>query len=110
MQTPFGDIRTINYIPQCKGKDILLWCQIEDMSGYGFNLLLTKNDSSMYGDWYVLENKVSALSQERRNSPFGFTLNELPKEINNIGVTHIYELNLYPYTKDKLLSFIADRV
>lgn len=110
VQTPFGDIRTINYIPQCKGKDILLWCQVEDMSGYGFNLLLTKNDSSMYGDWYVLENKVSALSQERRNSPFGFTLNELPKEINNIGVTHIYELNLYPYTKDKLLSFIADRV
>lgn len=110
VQTLFGDIRTINYIPQCKGKDILLWCQIEDMSGYGFNLLLTKNDSSMYGDWYVLENKVSALSQERRNSPFGFTLNELPKEINNIGVTHIYELNLYPYTKDKLLSFIADRV
>lgn len=110
VQTLFGDIRTINYIPQCKGKDILLWCQVEDMSGYGFNLLLTKNDSSMYGDWYVLENKVSALSQERRNSPFGFTLNELPKEINNIGVTHIYELNLYPYTKDKLLSFIADRV
>lgn len=110
VQTPFGDIRTINYIPQCKGKDILLWCQVEDMSGYGFNLLLTKNDSCMYGDWYVLENIVSSLSREKRNSPFGFTLNELPKEINNIGVTHIYELNLYPYTKDKLLSFIADRV
>ena len=110
VQTPFGDIRTINYIPQCNGKDILLWCQVEDNMGYGFNLLLVKNDSSIYGDWYVLENEVSSLSKEKRNSPFGFTLYELPKEINNIGVTHIYELNLYPYTKDKLLSFIADRV
>lgn len=110
VQTLFGDIRTINYIPQCKGKDILLWCQVEDMSGYGFNLLLTKNDSSMYGDWYILENKVSALSQERRNSPFGFTLNELPKEIGLINAFHIYDSKLYPYTQDMLLQYIADRV
>lgn len=103
-------MRTINYIPQCNGKDILLWCQVEDNMGYGFNLLLVKNDSSIYGDWYVLENEVSSLSREKRNSPFGFTLYELPKEINNIGVMHIYKLNLYPYSKDKLLSFIADRV
>ena len=110
VQTPFGDIRTINYIPQCNGKDILLWCQVEDNMGYGFNLLLVKNDSSIYGDWYVLENKVSALSQERRNSPFGFTLNELPKEIGLINAIHIYDSKLYPYTQDILLQYIADRV
>ena len=110
VQTPFGDIRTVNYIPQCECKDILLWCQVKDISGYGFNLLLTKNDSSIYGDWYVLENKVSSLSRKKRNSPFGFTLYELPKEIGLINAMHIYDSKLYPYTQDMLLQYIADRV
>lgn len=110
VQNPFGDIRTINYIPQCKGKDILLWCQIDAYPGYGFNVLLVKNDSSIYGDWFILENTVNPLSRTNRKSPFGFTLSELPKEINNIGVMHIYNINLTQFSIDKILKFIADRV
>lgn len=110
VQSPFGDVRTVNYIPQCKRKDILLWCQVDDMLGYGFNILLLKNDDSIYGDWFILENSSNALSREKRKSPFGFQLSELPKEIELIDAMHIYVSKLYPYTKDKLLQFIADRV
>lgn len=110
VQNPFGDTRTVNYIPQCKGKDILLWCQIDVHPGYGFNILLVKNNSSIYGDWFILENSSNALSRERRTSPFGFQISELPKEIELIDAMHIYVSKLYPYSRDKLLQFIADRV
>ena len=63
-----------------------------------------------YGDWYILENSTSAFARTNRQSPFGFELSELPKEINNIGVLHIYNLNLYPFSVEKLLEYIADRI
>lgn len=110
VQNPFGDTRTVNYIPQCRGKDVLLWCDIYTHPGYGFNILLVKNDSSIYGDWFILENSSNALSRERRTSPFGFQISELPKEIELIDAMHIYVSKLYPYSTDKLLQFIADRV
>lgn len=109
VQNPLGNICTVNYIPQCNRKDILLWCQV-DCSGYGFNLLLLKNDESIYGDWFILENSPNALSREKRRSPFGFDLNELPTEIELINAAHIYDSKLFPYTKAKLLQFISDRV
>ena len=74
----------VNYIPQCKNKDIILWCQIADSLDTGFNILLLKNDDGIYGDWYILENSTSAFARTNRQSPFGFELSELPKEINNI--------------------------
>lgn len=102
--------RKVNYIPQCKNKDIILWCQIADSLYTGFNILLLKNDDGIYGDWYILENSTSAFARTNRQSPFGFELSELPKEINNIGVLHIYNLNLYPFSVEKLLEYIADRI
>lgn len=102
--------RKVNYIPQCKNKDIILWCQIADSLDTGFNILLLKNDDGIYGDWYILENSTSAFARTNRQSPFGFELSELPKEINNIGVLHVYNLNLYPFSVEKLLEYIADRV
>ena len=48
----------------------------------------------MYGDWFILTNTNSALSRQRRIEPFGFSLKELPKEINHIDALHIYDSTL----------------
>lgn len=102
--------RIVYRIPQCRKRDIILWCQVADQNNLGFNILLLKNDSSIYGDWYILENSANGFSRTSRPSPFGFGLNELPKEINNLGAVHIYDMVLTPFSEDKLLSFVAERV
>lgn len=102
--------RTINYVPQCKGRDVLAWSQVVDATGKGFNILLLKAENSMYGDWYILTNTNSALSRQRRVEPFGFSLKELPTEINHINVTHIYELTLTAFDESVLLTFLAEHV
>lgn len=105
----FGNTITQNYVPQCNNKGIILWCQVKDNAGYGFNILLLKNEESMYGDWFVLENESNAFTQGNRLSPFGFSLSELPKEIELINATHIYSSKLFPFEKKKLIQFIVDR-
>lgn len=111
VETFFGrGTKTINYLPQCNNIDIIMWCQVKDNDSLGFNLLLLKNEGSMYGDWFILENTLSAFSHENRPSPFGFSLSELPEEINLINAVHIYNSDLSPYNKYKILQFIADRV
>lgn len=101
--------RTINYIPRCKGIDILAWSQVSDLSGKGFNILLLKAKDSIYGDWYILTNTNSGLSyQRRRVEPFGFSLEELPKEINNINTVHIYNLKLSPFDESIIFEYLAD--
>ncbi len=106
----FGEKYKVNYIPKCKGKDILLWCQINDRRNLGFNLLLLKNDDSLYGDWFVLENSSSGFSRTERPSPFGFSLSELPKEINLIDAMHIYNSKLIPFSQDYFLNYIIDKI
>lgn len=102
--------RIVNYIPQCKQRDVLAWSQVSDQTGRGFNILLLKSEDSMYGDWYVLRNTNSALSRHFRAEPFGFNLEELPKEINNINVTHIYNINLLDFNESMLLQLLVDQV
>jgi len=89
-----------NYIPQCKNRDVLLWSQVCDETGHGYNLVLLKNERSLYGDWYILKNRNSGFNRSPRIEPFGFTLDELPDEIINIDAMHIYisELSLLKST------------
>ena len=100
----------VNYIPKCKNKTVILWCQLKSSDERGFNILLLENPESLYGDWFILENTVSGLSRENRPSPFGFTLSELPKEIELITAVHIYNSELLPFSSEKLLRYITDRI
>ncbi len=106
----FGSQQIINYLPKCKGKDIVLWCQVEDNENCGFNILLLKNDSGIYGDWFILENTTNGFSLNKRPSPFGFSLSELPEQIDLIYATHIYDMNLTTFSIEKVLDFISNRV
>ena len=106
----FDGVYKENYIPQCRNKDILLWCQINDRKNLGFNLLLLKNDNSLYGDWFVLENSSSGLSRTERTSPFGFNLHELPREINLIDALGKYNSKLLSFSQEYLFNYITDRI
>ena len=110
VQSRFGETYQINKAPKCEDKEVILWCQLSDNEGFGFNLLLLKNPMSIYGDWYILENTNGAFSKYERPSPFGFDLKELPEEIHYLHTLHVYNLNLFPFTDEKLIGFIAERV
>lgn len=99
--------RTINYIPKCKNREILAWSQVADSSGRGFNLILLKTDGELYGDWFILINTNSGLSRSRRIEPFGFELDELPKEIDLINATHIYNSELKSINTTDIIEFIG---
>lgn len=101
-------LRTINYIPKCENRDVLAWSQVTDSYGRGFNLLLIKVDGGLYGDWFILRNTNNGLSRSRRIEPFGFELDELPKEIELIHVTHIYCSELKPLNVADVPNFIAE--
>ena len=108
----FRDSGTIrkNYIPQCKGRNVQAWSYVRDQSGRGFNLLLLEVPGGLYGEWFVLNNTNSGFNRNPRVEPFGFTIQELPKEIVHIEATHIYNSKLSEFTQTKFLEFFADRV
>ena len=102
--------RVENYIPKCENRDILAWGQVSDKVGRGFNLILLKTVGSLYGDWFLLTNTNNGLSHSRRVEPFGFRLDELPKEIVNLHVTHIYNLKLSPLKETDIPEFLSKYV
>lgn len=102
-------ISSQNYIPQCKGRDVMAWSYLRDESARGFNILLLKRKDSLYGDWYTLHNTNSVFSRDHRPEPFGFALHELPKEIVHIGSTHIYNSELKEFDISDVENFLADR-
>lgn len=102
--------KSVNYIPQCNKRDVLLWCQVEDSERIGFNLLLLKDNDDIYGEWFILKNSTNALTTIERNSPFGFKLSELPTEINHLHATHVYSMELSNFSQDELIGYIANHI
>ena len=107
----FDDERIVkeNYIPQCEGRNIMFWAQVSDYAGLGFNLLLLESKDDIYGEWFILESESNGLYRTNRPSPFGFSLSELPKEIVHLRALHIYNMNLMPYEREKMIGFLAER-
>ena len=87
----------------------MAWSYLRDESARGFNILLLKCKDSLYGDWYILRNTNGALSKEYRAEPFGFTLQELPKEIVHLDSLHIYNSELKEFDIVDVENFLADR-
>jgi hypothetical protein len=99
--------RNEHYIPQCKNRDILAWGQISESRGTGFNHLLLKDGGALYGDWFILINTNSGFARSARPAPFGFKLDELPREIELISAMHIYNSVLKPFAIEEVLDFIT---
>lgn len=96
----FGRIqrRSETYIPKFRGKAILAWGMIENRAEYGFNLLLV-DSGDLYGDWIIMNNKnnFSHGTNKARNEPFAFSWDELPNEVRNEYVTHLYTSEYEPF-------------
>ncbi|HEY8218521.1 MAG TPA: serine/threonine-protein kinase [Methylobacter sp.] len=96
--------------PVLKGKPILAWGGIECSDKTGLNVVLVSSEVDEYGDWYLLESTHSAIAQRQDNrlDPFAFTNDELVKEIHNVGVMHIYNLNVKQLDITDLINFISN--
>lgn len=104
----FDEERSVHYTPRCLDKPVLAWsCVSESSSGFGFNLLLLKNETSMYGDWYIMTNQNSGLGNSHRAEPFGFSIKELPREIELINAIHIYKSRVIPFTNDSIYEYLG---
>lgn len=106
----WGDRRLHTTKPALKGKPVLAWGGVECPDRTGLNILLVSSETDEYGDWNLLENTHSAIAQHRDNrpDPFAFTSDELVKEIHNVGVMHIYNLNAKPLEITELLDFMSN--
>ena len=78
-----------------------------DSKEIGFNLLLLKNVDALYGDWFILTNTNSGFGRSTRPEPFGFKLDELPREIELIRAVHIYNSDLKPFAIENVLGFVS---
>lgn len=96
-----------NYIPQYKGRNILAWGEIVNRIGYGFNILML-DSGDIYGDWIIMNNKnnFSFMVGKERREPFAFSLQELPKEINSVQVTHLYRADFDEFSDTSFLELI----
>lgn len=106
----FGGVYSKQYIPQCNNRHILAWSRISDRLGIGFNLLLLRNQDSMYGDWYILHNTNNGLGNSTRVEPFGFSIEELPSEIKLINSMHIYYSKVMPFTCDYIIDYLTKHI
>lgn len=99
--------RKEEYIPQYKAKNILAWGEIINKSGYGFNILLL-DSGDIYGDWIIMNNKnnFSHMTGKERIEPFAFSLQELPAEIDNVQITHLYSADFNEFNKNSFLELI----
>lgn len=99
--------RTEYYIPQYKGKNILAWGEVSNKADYGFNLLLL-DSGEIYGDWIIMNNKnnFSNISGNARREPFSFSLQELPKEINSVQITHLYSADFEHFSDTSFIDLI----
>ena len=105
----WGDRRLYTTKPALNGKLVLALGGVECTDRTGLNIFLGSSETDEYGDWNLFNNTYSAIAQRKDNrpDPFAFTSDELVKEIHNVGVMHIYNLNVKPLDTTELLEFIS---
>jgi len=103
---------TLGKLPKVNSEAIIAWGIVRSDYQTGFNVILTFNPAqdTIYGNWHILENSNSSIAHTgvKRVSPFGFTLDELPKEIQHINSTHIYSTKVLDFSIDYIHSFISN--
>lgn len=93
-------------IPEYRGRKIKAWGGLY-IEKRGFNIILLENKDELYGEWIILENTNSGLSQRCRPEPFAFEFNELEKEIQYVNVMHIYNSKVEELDIEKFMMYIS---
>lgn len=110
LQDPFGKRyrRQKTMMPHLQNNELMAWGYISGADGRGYNLLLLKSKTEIYGTWRMLENKMGWPSNvTRRPEPFAFSLEELEEEIRNVGAMHVYSIRPIDLDLAKLKAFVA---
>lgn len=95
------------YRPRLQGKEILAWGAVYFDKQISYNLILVKDEESMYGKWYQIKNKNSVFNSEPRiPDTFAFDFNEIEDEIKKMNAIHIYKSSIEDFDKDELLENI----
>lgn len=95
-------------LPQYDNKRIMAWGYLKSSDDKGINLFLVEKEDQIYGSWYMLINKNSALSSgPKRPEPFPFEFDEIEEEIKLIKSTHIYKTDHKLLDIDFLKQFIG---
>lgn len=96
-----------SYRPRLNGKEILAWGAVYFEKQMSYNLILVKDEESMYGKWYQIKNRNHALSREPRlPEPFAFDFHEIENEIKLMNAVHIYTSSIEEFNKEELLGNI----
>ncbi len=93
--------------PTLRGRKVLAWGYIGDISNKGYNILLLEKKDDIYGEWSVLNNRNSGLSNRLREEPFYFDYDEFEEEINHIDSMHIYSTEIRPLKIENLFSLFT---
>jgi len=108
---PFQETRVKRIVrPELRKRKILAWGYLEDSQDLGFNILLLENTDEIYGEWVILWNTNNGFSREARPEPFPFGFNEIEKEVQYIGATHIYKVEVKELNKDLFYEFLASNI
>lgn len=103
----YGNRRRITpKMPSIREGNIIAWGGLNTEDKTGFNILLIESNTDIYGDFVLTENESSPLTYERRISPFAFTIEELPQEIEYIYSMHIYNSKIIKFSIEKFFDYI----
>lgn len=96
--------------PQIDQRKVLAWGIVKDNIGKGFNIILLESNNNEYGDWCILKNTHSFLTDKRdgRPDPFPFDLQEIKEEIYLIKTMHIYNTQVLQFEPGIIIEFISD--
>lgn len=106
-------ISRIDYdLPKINNEIIVAWGLIRSNTSKGFNIILAKNDTEVYGKWYLLLNTDSGLGGRLKKlpSPFAFDLKELKKEVSMIRVVDVINRKLIPFDIEYIKKFITEMI
>ncbi|MBN1467212.1 MAG: serine/threonine protein kinase [Fusobacteriaceae bacterium] len=95
-------------IPFLNKRKVFAWGVLSTNDQKGFNIFLLEKKNEIYCEWFIMENTNSGLSKHQRPEPFGFSLNEIEKEINYINGIHIYNSRIIPLDIEKFYKYISD--
>lgn len=100
-------------VPQLKERKIQAWGVFRTSVGKGFNLFLVEKEDDIYGEWLILENRNSALSQRKRlPEPFPFMIQEFQEELPHINVnaTHTYTPKIIEFNIKYIIGFFHELI
>jgi len=103
----FGNTYIKSYRPKLQGKEILAWGAVYFDKQISYNLILVKDEDSMYGKWYQIKNRNGVFNREPRlPEPFAFDFHEIEDELVKMDSIHVYTSNIEEFNTKELLENI----